>query len=110
MCVSWPGADWRLLKIVAHRFAGLQAYCTEGEASSDFVFEPSRPITIFEGGNGSGKTSLTNAAIWCLTGKLLRPQRLPDSGEAGFDYEMERGEAEDPSQHKISAVTPLPTA
>ena len=99
----------RLAKIVAHRFAGLHAYGSADEPSTDFVFEPNSPITVFEGWNGSGKTSLMNSVIWCLTGKLLRPQRLPESGDAEFDCEIDRG-ATDASQHKISAVTPLPSA
>ncbi len=100
----------RLAKIVAHRFAGLHAYGSADEPSTDFVFEPNSSITVFEGWNGSGKTSLMNSVIWCLTGKLLRPQRLPESGEAEFDCEIDRGAAEEASQHKISAVTPLPSA
>ncbi|MBB3941459.1 hypothetical protein GGR39_003136 [Novosphingobium fluoreni] len=99
----------RLAKIVAHRFAGLHAYGTADEPSTDFVFEPNSPITIFEGWNGSGKTSLMNSVIWCLTGKLLRPQRLPEAGDAEFDCEIDRGAMEEVSQHKISAVTPLPS-
>jgi len=99
----------RLAKIVAHRFAGLHAYGSADQPSTDFVFEPNSPITVFEGWNGSGKTSLMNSVIWCLTGKLLRPQRLPESGDAEFDCEIDRGAA-DASQHKISAVTPLPSA
>ncbi len=100
----------RLAKVVAHRFAGIHAYGSADEPSTDFVFEPSSPITVFEGWNGSGKTSLMNSVIWCLTGKLLRPQRLPESGEAEFDCEIDRGTTEEASQHKISAVTPLPSA
>lgn len=100
----------RLTKIVAHRFAGLHAYGGIGEPSKDFVFEPTSPITVFEGWNGSGKTSLMNSVIWCLTGKLLRPQRIPESGEAEFHCEIDRGAMQETSQHKISAVTPLPSS
>lgn len=98
----------RLGKIVAHRFAGLHAYGTIDDPGTDFVFEPERPITLFEGWNGSGKTSLLNAVIWCLTGKLLRPQRLPESGDVEFACEIDRGEAGAATQHQISSVTPLP--
>jgi hypothetical protein len=50
-----------LVRLVAHRFAGLHAYGTADNAPPDFVFEPDKPITLFEGWNGSGKTSLANA-------------------------------------------------
>lgn len=99
----------RLVRLVAHRFAGLHAYGTASEAPADFVFEPDKPITLFEGWNGSGKTSLANAIIWCLTGQLLRPQRLPESGDKEFDCRVEQGDDE-MSIHAISPVTPLPHA
>lgn len=107
-----PSRERRVLglaKIVAHRFAGLHAYGSIDEPGSDFVFEPKSPITVFEGWNGSGKTSLMNSVIWCLTGRLLRPQRSPENGDAEFECEIDRGVAEDASQHRISAVTPLPS-
>lgn len=96
-----------LVRLVAHRFAGLHAYGTADNAPDDFVFEPTKPITLFEGWNGSGKTSLANAIIWCLTGQLLRAQRLPESGEREFSCLVERNE-ELTSEHQITPVTPLP--
>ncbi len=99
----------KLVRLVAHRFAGLHAYGTATEAPADFVFEPDKPITLFEGWNGSGKTSLANAIIWCLTGQLLRPQRLPEPGDKDFDCLVEQGDDE-VSMHAISPVTPLPHA
>ncbi|HWJ87804.1 MAG TPA: AAA family ATPase [Pelagibacterium sp.] len=98
----------KLVKLVAHRFAGLHAYGTATSAPDDFVFEPVKPITMFEGWNGSGKTSLVNAIIWCLTGQLLRPQRLPEGGDRDFDCIIDRDV--DPTKHIISPVTPLPHA
>lgn len=99
----------KLVRLVAHRFAGLHSYGTASEAPADFIFEPDKPITLFEGWNGSGKTSLANAIIWCLTGQLLRPQRLPEAGDKEFDCVIEHGD-EEPSTHAISPVTPLPHA
>jgi hypothetical protein len=58
----------RLVKLEAHRFAGIHAYGTFDNAPPNFVFEPREPITLFEGWNGAGKTSLVNSAVWCLTG------------------------------------------
>ncbi|WP_176559975.1 ATP-binding protein [Teichococcus rhizosphaerae] len=79
------------------------------DPAPDFIFEPERPITLFEGWNGSGKTSLANAVVWCLTGKLLRSQRLPEGGDKEYACEVERGAEEEVTQHTISPVTPLPT-
>ena len=96
-----------LIRVVAHRFAGLHAYGTAEQAPDDFNFEPDKPITLFEGWNGSGKTSLANAIIWCLTGQLLRPQRLPENGDREFSCLVDRSE-ELTSAHQITPVTPLP--
>jgi AAA domain len=76
-----PGRRLRLAKLVAHRFAGIHAYGTAEAPPPDFVFEPREPITLFDGWNGAGKTSLLNTVIWCLTGEMLRPQRQPESGQ-----------------------------
>lgn len=97
----------RLVRLVAHRFAGLHAYGTVGGAPEDFTFEPAKQTTLLEGWNGSGKTSLANAIIWCLTGQLLRPQRLPERGDLEFTCSVEH-EDEQASEHRMSPVTPLP--
>lgn len=100
-----------LFKVEAHRFGGLHAYGTSVQAPNNFVFEPSQPITLFEGWNGSGKTSLLNAVIWCLTGQLLRPQRKPEEAVEEFECRIERGTPDDPAEptyHKLTPVTPLP--
>ena len=97
----------RLARIVAHRFAGIHAFGAVDDPPRKFTFEPTRPITLFEGWNGSGKTSLVNAIIWCLTGRLIRPQRLPEEGDKEFTCEIERDD-EEASSHSISPVTPLP--
>lgn len=101
------GKTLRLARIVAHRFGGLHAYGDAAGAPEDFVFEPSKPISLFEGWNGSGKTSIANAIIWCLTGKMLRAQRLPDDGDKEFSCTVDREDA-DPTEHLLTPVTPLP--
>jgi hypothetical protein len=100
----------RLVKVVAHRFAGIHAYGTPSEAPPDYTFAPAQPITLFEGWNGAGKTSIINAITWCLTGEILRPQRLPESGSTDFNAHFTRevnGE-EEHTAHAISPVTPMP--
>ena len=92
----------RLAKIEAHRFGGLCAYGTATDAPEHFVFVPKQPVTLFEGWNGSGKTSILNAVIWCLTGQLLRPQRKPESAGIEFEYRVDRNSAD--SVEELSAV------
>jgi hypothetical protein len=95
-----------LIKLEAHRFAGIHAYGSENQAPENFILEPSKPITMIEGANGSGKTSLMNAIIWCLTGEIIRPQRPPERGDVEFEIEIERDE--ETSTHNIPPVTPMP--
>jgi len=100
----------RLKKVEAHRFAGLHKFGTPSQAPNNFAFEFSSAMTLFEGRNGSGKTSLMNAIVWALTGELLRPQREPEPAE---DYNCsfptdDAGVNE--TTHRISAVTPLPNS
>jgi hypothetical protein len=105
------GRRLRLAKVVAHRFAGVHAYGTADVPPSDFVFEPREPITLFDGWNGAGKTSLLNTIIWCLTGEMLRPQRQPESGQEEFSGLFVRsigGGDDETTTHSLTPVTPLP--
>ena len=64
-----PGGVWRLTRIEAQNFGGLTTF--EG---------PSLDVAIscenwcLEGQNGSGKTALSNAILWAMTGKRVREQ------------------------------------
>ncbi len=99
----------KLVKVVAHRFAGIHAYGEPGNPPEDFTFQPHEPATLFEGWNGAGKTSLLNAIVWCLTGEILRPQRPPESGLQEFDATFSGISSDsDRRTHKIPPVTPLP--
>ncbi len=106
------GANTRrltLTRIEAHRFGGLHAYGPVDDPPPTFVYEPKAPVTLFEGLNGSGKTSILNAVIWALTGQVLRPQRPPESGGDEFECRLNGAtEPNEPTQHRLSPVTPLP--
>lgn len=98
----------RLKKLEAHRFAGLHKFGTPSAAPENYVHEFTSPLTLFEGRNGSGKTSLLNAIIWALTGEMLRPQREP---EAAKDFECSVaavGDGDEQTIHKLSPLTPMP--
>jgi len=97
----------RLVKVVAHRFAGLHAYGRSTEPPETFAFAPAKPMTLFEGFNGSGKTSIANAIVWCLTGHLIRSQRQPEAGPTEFSCEVTRDDGSI-TIHPMSAVTPMP--
>jgi hypothetical protein len=99
----------RLTKITAHRFAGLHAFGRPTEPPNAFTFEPHTSITLFEGGNGSGKTSIANAIVWCLTGHLIRAQRPPEEGPTEFECEVVRDDGS-VSTHPMSSITPMPHA
>ncbi|MGJ5075070.1 ATP-binding protein [Bradyrhizobium oligotrophicum] len=96
-----------LVKAEAHRFGGLHGYSDNGRDPETFVFEPTKALTVLEGWNGSGKTSILNAVIWALTGQILRPQRKPEETAEEFACRIAAAGAY-PTQHKITAITPLP--
>lgn len=102
-----PTRVLRLARVEAHRFAGLHDYGRVTEPPVSFVFEPGKPITLFEGVNGAGKTSIANALVWCLTGHLIRSQRAPEEGPLDFSCEITRDDGSI-STHQISAITPMP--
>jgi hypothetical protein len=97
-----------LVKVEAHRFGGLHAYSDGGRDPESFIFEPVKSITLLEGWNGSGKTSILNAIIWCLTGQQLRPQRKPEETDEEFTCRIQLNESSAPTEHKLTAITPLP--
>ncbi|QWK81534.1 AAA family ATPase [Ochrobactrum sp. BTU1] len=103
------GSRLRLLKLRAHRFAGLHVYGKASEPPEIFEFEPEKPITLLEGANGSGKTSIANAIVWCLTGHLIRSQRAPEQGPVEFLCEISHANGSS-TKHPMSAITPLPHA
>ncbi|NYZ17883.1 AAA family ATPase [Azospirillum sp. RWY-5-1] len=63
-------------RVRIHRFGGVQEY----DSADDLLIQFDRPVLLLEGQNGSGKTSILNAMVWCLTGKLHRAQRPPVGG------------------------------
>jgi AAA domain-containing protein len=98
-----------LKKVEAHRFAGLHKFGTPAAAPANYVHEFASPLTLFEGRNGSGKTSLVNAIIWALTGEILRPQREPEMADDDFDcWVSAEDEGGEPTAHRLSPVTPMP--
>ena len=98
----------RLKKVEAHRFAGLHKFGTPGNAPENYVHEFSSSLTLFEGRNGSGKTSLLNAIIWALTGEMLRPQRIPEAAEDFECWIDAATEGAERTTHKLSSLTPMP--
>ncbi|RAI45382.1 ATP-binding protein [Rhodoplanes roseus] len=98
-----------LKTVEAHRFAGLHKFGTPDAAPPDYRHDFSSLPTLFEGRNGSGKTSLINAIVWALTGEILRPQREPEKAKDEFEcwVQPDREDAE-PTAHRLSPVTPMP--
>lgn len=104
---SAPPKRYTLLSIQAHQFGGLHHPGTASGKPEDFVFNFETGVTLFEGFNGCGKTSLLNAIIWALTGEVLRPQRPPELASKEFSCEIGAPEG-GYSSHTLSPVMPLP--
>lgn len=107
------GRRIHLKKLRAHRFGGIHKYGKVEEAPEDFEFDFGKKITVIEGKNGSGKTSLLNAITWCLTGHIHRSQRPPETAEQPVRLEIaedvdEVSEEED--FYNMTPITPMPKA
>jgi hypothetical protein len=94
---------YTLVSIRAHQFGGLHRGGSSKAKPEDFTFSFGPSVTMFEGFNGCGKTSLLNAIIWTLTGEVLRPQRSPEPANKEFTCEIDGT-----SEHTLSPVMPLP--
>jgi hypothetical protein len=99
-----------LAKVRVHRFSGVHGYGTVHQPPEDYVLELEDPITLFEGGNGSGKTSLVSAIVWCLTGHIYRPQRPPERAVEEFECQLASEATEPSTSYDLSPVTPLPSS
>jgi recombinational DNA repair ATPase RecF len=108
--VNGPKRLFELRRVRAHRFAGIHVFGTTSEAPEDFDYQMRSGVTVFEGFNGAGKTSLLNAIVWCLTGLLLRPQRAPEKGDQEFDVDLIHDGSVEAATYRLAAVTPLPAA
>lgn len=100
--------QYTLVKVQAHQFAGLHHPGTASNIPANFSYEFNSDMTMFEGFNGCGKTSLLNAIIWALTGEILRPQRLPEGATTEFECEILDKDEADATTHKLTPVMPLP--
>lgn len=102
-----------LKSVRAHRFAGIHRYGQPQQPPADFYFELEKPLTLVEGMNGAGKTSLLSAITWCLTGHVYRSQRPPESVAQSVQLEIV-GESDsgagDETTFDMTAITPMPPA
>ena len=105
---------WILRRVEAHRFGGLHRHCgVDGEDPEDFVVEVDRDVTLISGFNGAGKTALQNVIIWCLTGRALRSQHMPDEVHEPMEVYRASPDEEDAGSEPALAlppVVPIPSA
>ncbi len=101
-----------LKSVRVRRFGGVQRYGTVDAPPKDFCFEFEEPITVIEGKNGSGKTSLLSAIVWCLTGYVYRSQRPPETAADSVHIRVDENGAEEAlmGHQEMSPITPLPSA
>lgn len=112
-----PGRVLHAKTLRCHRFAGLHQYGNPEAPPSDFELELTAPLTILEGANGSGKTSIINAITWCLSGHVYRSQRAPEVVETTIDvnvtHDLPSGTHDDDDPEAVAydmtPITPLPS-
>jgi hypothetical protein len=105
---------WRLRRVEAHRFGGLHRHCgVRGEDPEDLTLDIDRDVTLISGFNGAGKTALQNVIIWCLTGRALRSQHMPDEIHEPMDVYWAGDNEEDgqgrESEIALPPVVPIPS-
>lgn len=99
----------------AHRIAGLHRHCgAQGEDPEDFSLDIERDVSLISGFNGAGKTALQNVIIWCLTGKALRSQHMPDDVHEPMEVYRTAGDGEDETRGHESGfalppIVPIPS-
>jgi len=94
-----------ITSITAHRFAGIHHYGSTTKTPPDFKHHFKERLTVIEGSNGAGKSSLLNAIVWCLTGAIYRPQREPEP----VSELLEITTSDPPLSADMCAITPLPS-
>jgi hypothetical protein len=102
-----------LKSLRAYRFGGIHRFGTPREAPADFVFTFEKALTLIEGANGAGKTSLLSAILWCLTGFVYCPLRPPEPANQSVQVAPGAGaerSAAAISSRVMSPITPLPPA
>jgi AAA domain len=110
-----PKRLWKLRRLEAHRFAGLHRHCgAKGEDPEDFTLDIERDITLISGFNGAGKTAMQNVIIWCLTGKALRSQHMPDDVHEPMEVYRTAGDSgEEPQGNEpgfgLPPIVPIPS-
>jgi SOS-response transcriptional repressor LexA len=99
---------WNLRRIEAHRYGGLHRHCgPQGQDPEPFVLEIDKDLTLISGFNGAGKTALLSSIIWCLTGKALRSQHMPDEVHEPMTVEW-AGEGEDDEHERVGHDVSIP--
>ena len=108
---------WHLKRIEAHRFGGLHQHLgPSGEDPHSLVLNLDKEITLIGGFNGAGKTALLSAVIWCLTGKALRSQHMPNEVHEPMVVEWsaqdDEASSEESSRPEIAVppIVPIPSA
>lgn len=101
-----------LKSVRARRFGGIHRYGAADDPPKDFCLEFDKPIMVIEGSNGSGKTSLLSAIVWCLTGYVYRSQRPPETASDPVHIRVAPNGTEETlaEQQEMSPITPLPSA
>ena len=109
--VRGQGRTLHLASVRTHRFGGIQRYGSPGQADADFFFTFDRPLTLIEGSNGAGKTSLLSAIAWALTGYVYRSQAPPERLNRPVTVQKTtKDDRAAPISYLAAPITPLPPA
>ena len=98
---------YHLEKIEINQFGGVNKF---SENKNDVLeFDLQKPITLFQGHNGAGKTSLVSAICWCLCGMVYRSQNPPQKPDKAIDLKIRDANGQDIIK-QASIITPIPSS
>lgn len=98
---------YKLKEVQISQFGGCNAFV---EGTSEILkFDIEKPVTLFQGHNGAGKTSLASAICWCLCGFVYRSQNPPQKGDNTIELNI-YSDKKDTLTSRASIITPIPSA
>lgn len=97
---------YHLKKIEINQFGGINKFSDASNQNDVLEFELQKPITLFQGHNGAGKTSLMSAISWCLSGFVYRSQNFPQKLLDSIDLSIKNNGID--IIKKASIITPIP--
>ncbi|MEN6386134.1 MAG: AAA family ATPase [Phycisphaerales bacterium] len=98
--------NYHIKEIEINQFGGINKFSDTLNQGNILKFDLQKSISLFQGHNGAGKTSLLSAICWCLSGFVYRSQNPPQKIGEAVDLSIEHNGTN--ILKKASIITPVP--